>query len=66
MCDNCSNPNTVKSICINKYCIDVYKILNAASENDIKFTGMSLVKKLLKLSWVAILFIFISTFLFNF
>lgn len=40
MCDNCSKPKTVKSICINKYCIDVYKILNAASENGIKFTGM--------------------------
>lgn len=40
MCDNCSNPKTVKSICINKYCTDVYKILNAGFEQDTKFTGI--------------------------
>lgn len=39
MCDNCSNPKNAKSICINKYCMDIYKILNAASNNDTKFTG---------------------------
>lgn len=40
MCDNCSNPSTVKPICINKYCMDIYEILNAALENDTKFTGI--------------------------
>lgn len=39
MCDNCSNPKIVKSVCINKYCMDIYKILEAASEHDTKFTG---------------------------
>lgn len=40
MCDNCSNSTTVKRICINKYCMDLYKILDAALENDTKVTGM--------------------------
>ncbi|KAL5243179.1 hypothetical protein ACI65C_010589 [Semiaphis heraclei] len=42
MCDNCCNPKTVKSVCINKYCLDVYSILDAASENEIKFTAQML------------------------
>lgn len=41
MCDNCNNPKTVKSICINKYCMDVYKILSSAMEADTKLTGLS-------------------------
>jgi len=41
MCDNCRYPKIVKSICINKYCMDVYSILNAGIENDTKFTCMS-------------------------
>lgn len=45
MCDNCSNPKTLVSTCINKYCLDLYKLLNAALENDTKFTGMLLKKK---------------------
>ncbi|XP_025202849.1 ATP-dependent DNA helicase Q1-like [Melanaphis sacchari] len=42
MCDNCCNSKTVKSICINKYCMDIYSILNAAIENDVKFTSQML------------------------
>ncbi|VVC43785.1 ATP-dependent DNA helicase RecQ, zinc-binding domain,Helicase, C-terminal,DEAD/DEAH box helicase [Cinara cedri] len=42
MCDNCSNSKIIKSICINKYCMDIYKILNAALDNDTKFTAQML------------------------
>ncbi|XP_025418873.1 ATP-dependent DNA helicase Q1-like [Sipha flava] len=42
MCDNCSNPKTVKPICINQYCTDIYKILNASIEYDTKFTAQML------------------------
>lgn len=42
MCDNCRYPKIVKSICINKYCMDVYSILNAGIENDTKFTSQML------------------------
>lgn len=42
MCDNCFNSKIVKSVCINTYCMDIYKILKSALENDTKFTGMLL------------------------
>lgn len=40
MCDHCSTEYSTKCVNINGHCKDLYEILNVASNNDIKLTGM--------------------------